>query len=426
MPLLKPSVLLITLTALLSVGCRVRCERNLDCPDDQFCNIGQGRCETECFTNLDCTNPPECHGATDVCSPKGLLCSSRGQCLRDPLDDRPQKEREQTVIAESEGWQDPPATGPVFVLSQLAIGGPNVGFDLDRSVFGGPGINNILSSLTAQSLGLEETLNRAVLGGQSVIIFEVAGLDDPYTGDDPSVTVKIYSGRDADDPPNPSNNFRPVPGRSGCCEFIIDPNSLQLERVDGVDLPQARVRVAAQIVGGALTTRQPTNFNLTLGVGSRPPYPNVQMGLVHVYAELPAALDALNQGVFGGALKANSLARLVNPFCSTSQDPTCPPTMLGMLRSATNSNPDIDLDGDGQECTITDPLTGAVGRCCDGAGPGTTCGLTVTTCAAEEIEPAIPDNPASCAQRTEFADGYSAALRFTAVRASVVGISSNQ
>lgn len=413
-----PQTMLVALglLALLGSGCQLKCERNLDCPNDQFCNFGLGRCSQECFTDLDCTDPPECHGATDVCVPKGLFCSPRGRCLKDPTDNREDKERDRVIITGSEGWDDPPGTGLIYVVRRLEIADAHEGFDLDRSRFGEGGVNNLLSALNAPSLGLNQTLNQAVLSGQSMILFEVVGLDDPYTGDDQSVTLKIYSGRDADDPPNPANNFRHVAGRPTCCEFVVDPVNYEL---DLNNQPQAKVRVAAQIQGGRLVTRQPADFNLTLGVGDRPPYPSLQMGLVHVFAELPASKQEMHSGIFGGAVKANALAQITNPFCSVAIGPICPKTLLGMIRATANSEPDIDLDGDGQECVIVDPQTGAIGQCCDGAGQGSVCLPGGTSCEGPVIAPPVADQPHTCATRPEMVDGYSLALRFEAIRATL-------
>lgn len=74
--------------------------------------------------------------------------------------------------------------------------------------------------------------------------------------------------------------------------------------------------------------------------------------------------------------------------------------------------PDIDLDQDGLECLGDREGDGAIDVCCDGiaprpCAPGPSCDLVEGT---------------TCVDSVRIADGYSTALRFSAVNAEVIGI----
>jgi hypothetical protein len=392
---------------------------NFDCGEGGYCSP-LGRCETECFSDLDCQKPPECQNNPTACRPKGLRCNGFGRCVGTFRLQRPGSVREVEIDAPPEridGWDDPPGAGTSFIVNQIAIAGENSGFDIDGQCPDGANcIDNFLYSLG--ELGNDQ-IRQGLLGGESLLLVELAGLEQPYRGDEESVTVKIYGARDADEPFYPANNFAPPPLETTCCEFRINQQSL-------AGLPQqARARAPAKIEFGDLRSLAPVPVQFTLTVGT-PPHPEVRLERVLLSGRIPASLRELSQGLLGGAIPVQTLANTENPYCKTVS-PRCPiqfseSKLVDLVSTLLGPRPDVDLDDDGLECVRDTNGDGAIDLCCDGAGPGSACNANLSACPGQEVPPVNPDRPWTCALDPRIADGYSVAIAFTGVRATIVGI----
>lgn len=415
--LLSAASVALVVLLVIAQGCETRCINNFDCGGSgAFC--AQGRCQTECFSDLDCLQPPECQGNPTACPPKGLRCNGVGRCVGKifPPTERPDGELLYGGIdGRVRGFDDTPGSGTAFIVSQIAIAGQGRGFDIDGICSETTGcIDNRLWKLG--ELGNDQ-IRQGLLGGESLLLIEVAGLAEDYLGDAASVTVKIYGGRDADDPFFPANNFKIPPGHNSCCEFKISPESL-------TDVPpQARARTAARIENGRLRSLTPVPIEFTLTVGG-PPHTEIDLERVLLSGRLPSNRTEFTEGMIGGAVTANTLARTENPYCKT-RNARCPvqfteSSLMDLVASLIGPQPDIDLDFDGLECMRDLDGDGAIDVCCDGAGQANSCGGP--TCPGAAVTAIDPNNPSSCAAHPKVADGYSIGLTFDAVDAKIVGV----
>ncbi len=309
-----------------------------------------------------------------------------------------------------EGWDDGPGTGQVFVLNQLAIADQDRGFDIDGDCNDTTGcIDNVLWRLGVLA---NDQLRQSLLGGEALLLMELAGLDAPYRGDDESLTLKMYSGVDADDPVFPANNFDVPPGQTECCEFNIVPQSLT-----GLP-PQARSRAPSRVERGRLRSLAPLPISIVSNTGT-PPLPEFRLERALVSGRLPPELDEFEEGLIGGAVPLASLAQMDNPYCKTAS-PRCPvqftdSSLLDLVSTLISPRPDVDLDFDGLECTTDTDGDGRIDRCCDGEADA--CGQC-----SHPIPALDATRPESCALDPRMADGYSIGLTFTAVQAQIVGI----
>lgn len=393
--------------ASIGPGCQGTCKDQFDCGDQQFCDVPSGRCMTECFTDQDCRSPPECLGNPTACAPRGLRCNSVGRCMGRIL--APPETGPITtpigpdIIDEIGGWDDQPGSGRAFIVDTLAIADQGRGFDVDGRCRGpGDCIDNSLWQLG--QLGNDQ-IRQGLLGGETLLLVELAGIDEPFTGNDRSITVKFYGARDADDPFFPANNFQIPAGETKCCEFKINPQSIA-----GVP-PQARARAPAQIQRGQMTSLAavPIQFTLTVGV---PPHPEIRIEKVLLSGRVPSALNRFSDGMLGGAVPVSTLAQTDNPYCKTLNR-LCPrqlpdSTLIDLVASILQPDIDLDIPLDGLE-RLDVGSNGRIQRCIDGNGlviapiPSTAPGWMCT------LNPAI-------------ADGYSVGIQFTGVAATVVGV----
>ena len=355
-------------------------------------------CET-----LVCNQACElCEAGTARCVQPSGYCDSAGAC-------RPEIDVVCLDGGMPDGWTTPPGRGRFFVINGIGIGSQEQGFDIDGRCDGNSCIDNVLWPLGELT---NDQFRQALLGGDLIVLLELAGLDEPYIGEDPSLTFKVYGGIDADDPVDPANNFKVPPGEITCCEFRLTPQSLS-----GIP-PQARTRSPSRIERGRLRTLSPVPLSITLGFGV-PPYPELRLERALVSSRVPSNLREMTQGVIGAAVAMGTLAQTENPFCRTV-GPRCP--MLGgssMLDfvSTLVGPPDVDLDGDGLECVRDLDGDGEIDLCCDGAGVQDAC--VVDACTASAVPPVDPARPWTCALRPEMADGFSIGLTFSAVAATI-------
>jgi hypothetical protein len=409
--------LLVFAIAQLISSCKQRCDGFVgECGEGSYCAMPAHRCQTDCFSDEECRSPIECRANPENCSPKGLYCAS-GQC-RGPVGERPPPEMiVETLEEPPEGWDWAVGEGATFVMNSIEVAGQGVGLDLD----GDRAVDNRLWEVAD---GVNPFLRQGLGGGAVLLLVEIAGLDKPYTGEDESVTLKIYGGIDADFPIDALDNFDLPPGREGpCCEFRVDSRWLTIENMDQV----AAVRAPARIRNHRLEA--PTNFpyysfdvQFALTVG-QPPYQFVNIAKSRMQFELDSDLETIRRGVIGGGLQASSLARIDNPFCPSS--PTlCPfdasgTSLLDLTAFLAGPSPDVDVDGDGRECTLDTTGDQVIDLCCEGSGTQT-CNRGDRTCPDAPIPPVDAD-PRSCTRSIALSDGYSIGFTFTAVQAAIVG-----
>jgi hypothetical protein len=388
-------------------GCQTRCETLDDCGGGSFCR--EGRCETECSTNEDCITPPECQGNPTNCIPKGLRCNALGQCTKGNVSRIVVVTRDGPEIEEAtdiDGWDDRPGTGRAFIISELAIADQNRGFDIDGRCRGpGECIDNALYRLG--QLGNDQ-IRQGLLGGETLLLVEFAGLDVDtkgiFRGNDRTLAVKFYGARDADDPFYPGNNFQIPAGEAKCCEFKINPQSIQ-----GVPL-QARARAPARIERWRMRSLAEVPIQFTLTVG-QPPHPEIRVERVLLSAELTSNLGVIRNGLLGGAVPVSTLAQTENPYCRTlnnlCQRSLPNSTLIDLIASILPPDIDISKPQNGLELLEVGP-TGRISRC--------------TFADGGVIPPVDATQPWTCALQPEMADGYSVGITFAGVGARVVGV----
>jgi hypothetical protein len=349
---LKIAATLATAAALALEGCRLGCLEGEDCSFEFEDDPSSAACRS-----LDCFVPPET----------------------------------------ASGWDDPPGTGLMFVVNQIAIAGQNRGFDLD----GDGTIDNSFWQLGTFS---NDQIRQALLGGENLVLIELAGLGPSSTDQPQSLTIKMYDAADADDPIFPANNFKVPPGHTNCCEFVIRATSL--DRIS---------RIPAVLIGDHVSTVEP-------GTHARPFLFDFQRP--HISFRFPASRHELAEGLLGGDLSYAFLASTPNPFCPPGVvSPRCigrhDDTMLGWVIGSAGMRADLDRDGDGLEC-LSDTSGAGDLVCCDGAG-AESCTDASGGC-RRAVEPLVAESALSCAMRREMADGISASMTFTALAASAVGV----
>ena len=385
-------------------GCQTRCLSSFECGDFAYCN--DGRCETECYVDDDCVYPPDCRDNPLACAPKGVRCNSIGRCVRGNGNSRPQGPLRSGPLVDIptviDGWDSPPGTGDPFIISQLAIADQNRGFDIDGQCRGpGDCIDNSLFQLG--QLGNDQ-IRQGLLGGETLLLIELAGIQQPFVGTDKSLTAKFYGARDADDPFFPANNFSIPAGDVKCCEFKINPQSIA-----GTP-PQARARAPSKLERGQLKSLAPVPIQFTLTVGV-PPHPEIRVEKVLISARVPSDLSELSDGLLGGAVPVNTLAQTENPYCKTlnnlCQRQLPSSTLIDLIASILQPDIDLDVPADGLERLIGGP-SGRIEECIDGRG--------------RAVPPADLTAQHTCALQPAMADGYSVGITFSGVSATVVGV----
>ncbi len=398
----------VLLAVAVGPGCQTRCFNAFDCGEGSFCL--NGRCETECFTDEDCQNPPECQANPAACVCKGLRCNPVGRCVGRCFD-RPRRRLvsgpRSELPTEIQGWDRQPGDGQAFIVDSLAIADEGRGFDVDNKCRGtGDCVDNSLWQLG--QLGNDQ-IRQGLRSGETLLLIELAGLDKGFRGNDPSLTVKFYGARDADEPFFPANNFEIPRGSNKCCEFKVNPQS-----APGIP-PQARARAPSKIERGQLKSLAPVPIQFTLTVGV-PPHPEIRIERVLMSARLAADLSTLSDGLIGGAVPINTLAQTDNPYCKTLNS-LCPmalpeSTLIDLIASILQPDTDLDVPADGLEVLRGGP-NGRIAECFDGCPGG---------CEGTRV-PGLPNSAAyTCALQPAMADGYSVGLTFNAVAATIVGV----
>lgn len=316
----------------------------------------------------------DCHPLDDSCVRAGW-CSAEGACVSSPA-----SACESPALPA--GWDAPPGAGSAFVLSSLAI--------------------DVESGSAFEIVGrlLNDHLRQSLLGGESLLGLEVAGLEPEGAARQDSITVKAYRLRDADDPFFPANNFKVPVGHDRCCEFLIQSVSLA-----GA---QAAARVGGAVQWQRVFTHRSLELLLQRPFDDEAPFhlPMSSVVLHGLAFDLTPDRSTIERGFATGAVPVRATNAALPP-CSSffectglSEDPIWVEWLLVVGGVAI----DVDLDQDGLErVEIGD---GRVSACYEGDG---------TRIAAPD-----PADPRSCLDRLD--DGFSIDLRFEGVRATLVGL----
>lgn len=388
------SVALASATATLllssSTGCQTACDSNLDCGlEGAYCEAGV--CKSDCTVDSECPSIT-CEDGVPGCVASYGRCSDFGRCesASSILPGR----RGPTLPDVIAGKDAPPGSGATFVVDTLVIADEAQGFDLDGA---GSRVDNALAPLGRLA---NTQIQQGVTGGDSLLVIELAGLEPSFRGNAGAFATKFYMARDADS--TSGNNFAPASvSDPRCCEFDLRTASL-------TDTPRrAKSWVPTRVQGGKLITLTPASLTFTLTIG-RPPHPDLLLRRAHISAQVPADLSGLDSGLLGGAALAHSLAAIPNPYCQTLSE-LCPrrlpnSSLLDLVSGFFQPDIDLDVPKDGLDRLIAGP-TGVIDECTGGDGLA--------------IMPTRPGD--SCTTNPELGDGYSVALRFTAVPARIRG-----
>jgi hypothetical protein len=263
-----------------------------------------------------------------------------------------------------------PNLAPAFFVSSLAFLPAGQGFDLDGN---GTQDNQIGQVGQLANSGLAQSIK----AGTSIMLLVMAGLQGPPLVEGDMPQQSLFVGLDADSPPDPTNNANN--GRFNVSTEQFDVNCNPTTEFD------------TTVVHSGVIDSTATKTDLIVGtIGT--------LKFVGTKEELmPQGTDLTTwQGQIGGIELACSLS--ITPFPGPN-----PASLLDVLVNS-GVQPDMDRDGDGVEQIVGDGTT--IMQCIDGDG-------TV-----------IPGRNCPCDPR--IADGYSGALQFTLVPATIVGIATSQ
>ena len=324
---------------------------------------------------------------------------------------------ETPVVTWTDGMSAPLGSGLSFVFDEVRIAERGEGFDLDDHCRApGECVDNGLYFLGR--LGNDQ-IRQSLLGGETLLIAEITGLDVPIDQDDDELTISLYSAEDADSPFFPANNFQIPPGETECCEFLASPSSLDAEE-------RPYIRIPARLVRGRLSSRTPISTALALSIGDRDPavdglVPLERLSLTARLSSVPAtrrgsktSILVLEDVLMGVAIPSVGLAMVDNPYCKTLNQ-LCPrqladSTLLDLIINYWQ--PDVDLDSEpGLEQLDL--------------GPGARLERCLNEASLEVPSPSEGD-PTRCIFAAEMGDGYSIAFSGHAVEAAVLGVESGK
>lgn len=306
------------------------------------------------------------------------------------------------------GWDSPFGEGRVFVLDEISFLESSLGFDLDGACRApGACVDNLLGAWTPE---WNDAAARALAGGEATVLIELVGLTELDAASD-AISVRVYHGRDADQPPRPANDFQTPPGETTCCEFEVDASAVAGE------FQQPRARSPARLDGSRVQSLVPFPVDLPVALwGAQPnhgPFPIIRVERARLSLELEPDGGAITSGVLGGGIVMAELGRIVPPECAPD-GATCPASsgadgsLLDRVVAVAQPDLDLDIPPDGLERLELGP-DGRVLRCFDGDG--------------SEVFPITPGaSPWLCAEHPKMADGFSIALRFRGVPAAIRGV----
>lgn len=331
------------------------------------CTAAIAGCSPVCATDADCG---------------GALVCSDTRCI--PKVDRPHLDR-------TDGWDAPPGEGQGYILTSVQIAPAELGFDLDGRCENDFCIDNLLDVFGPQ-------VNDGIAGGLAANLgrtaVEIAGIDEPFFGDDARVTLKTYEAMEESDPP-------------ACCRFSVSRRSV------AGDPFRARWRAPARYAGG--TARHAGIGLLAIALPLRRGTALFELHRPAFEVTSPTELAPRISILLGGAIRARDLATVPNPFCTGAVNGFCrasESTMLDFLVDR-GRQPDIDLDEDGLEGFEVD-ARGRLSACYDGCSADCPSALPVA--------PLDGTSPPTCAARDQIADGYSVTFVLVGAPATLVGV----
>lgn len=266
----------------------------------------------------------------------------------------------------------PIPAGESYFMASLEFAPEADGFDLDNDGV----VDNSLGRMPVSVLAsMNDGIATEIETGE-IMLAHVLDWSPP-TATDPAVELWLFTGRDADDPPDPSNNA------SGGAEFYAKPTQFDVNC-----LPETRTS-SGNVIDSVLRGRADDWLFPLASVGA--------VNLATPRLELTFASDFAS---FSGRLGA------VVPLCSLSAVPLLGQDSGTMLDAMVNgpsirgdATIDVDRDGDGLEVVEGDGV--GILRCIDGDG-------TII-------------NGSDCPCDPRIVDGYSMALKFTGVSAKILG-----
>jgi hypothetical protein len=312
-----------------------------------------------------------------------LLAMQLGVVACEPAATPPEEEAP-TVPTQSDGYDAPIGSGPVFLADQFQLSQPGSGLDIN----GDGETDGIINEAWLPAIPIINQRFQASINSSRILIaMELTGLEQPYAGDDSSVTFKLYNCEDEDQ--DPSNNYCRDPG----CARVL-PKDHYIE--DG----QSRYRAQpAPIVAERYAGYIDEKFGIAME-GEE----DLEVSGLHVEMTVPADLWELRDGVVCGVSSAADLHRVTLPLCEY-QPGFC--ELSGVPDDLTiaeylvllHADPDIDMDADGIERFVLDEGARVAG-CYDGDG-------------AEIVGP-------DCLEDPRMADGYSICFDMHGIPATLV------
>lgn len=255
--------------------------------------------------------------------------------------------------------------GQTYTLSSVAFEPAGMGFDID----GDGVIDNAFASIGPVA---NQVVADNIQGGSSRYLFDVEGWDAP-PADDAAAKMIAFAGFDADQPPDPSNDF------SGSAHYNVP-----LRDFDVTCQPLNTSHDGA--IAGRVLQIHSDRWNLFVAnVGD--------LEFVDITLRFSISSDLMTaDGQMGAVMTSCAMTRAYLPQIGSG-------TMLTLMLS-NGHQPDIDVDHDGKE-TI-DISNGQVVACHDGDGT-------------------LIEGPL-CACDPRIADGYSLAVSAHGVSCRVVGV----
>jgi hypothetical protein len=294
----------------------------------------------------------------------GLLCACAAEEPQDPRD-------EPAVVPappDAGAPEEPvcqPEFGRAYIIDVLEFLPPGEGLDLN-----GDGTPDNALGLFADALN--DGTAESIAAGHFNVLFDLTGWNGTAT--DPDVLVTIYGGTDADSPKDPTND------RMGNGRFMVDTKQFDLSCQTDARFERTTLEDGRLMAETSLWEWRWEDWG-TIGIADF----HVEFGFSDDFSHFT--------GQAGGVHTLCGLSNLYFPGRNVG-------LLLDFIANAVGMQPDIDRDGDGLEQVFGDGST--IARCTDGDG-------TV-------IE------GSDCACDPRIADGFSMALRGSAITAHIVGV----
>jgi cysteine-rich repeat protein len=423
-------------------GCSAACRRGLECGDgvvsaelgevcDDGAHAGGDGCASTCRSREACGDGIRDVWTGEVCDDgnedplDGCDCTTRAGCGDGVLDpaagevcDDGNRDRWDPEVMERDEVCDTdclPVIG--LALESLLVAEPGVGCD-----WSGDGIveNRLSTAMGAIRPPFNSIVRSRLTSGTGAMLLQITHLEDPTGSDDPEARLVWLVGID------PSMTTDDDFGGYGTFELLPD----------GYETVGGRVRPARSLgisIAGHVITGVEEDFVLRMplgGIAARPI--DIPLRRASVTGRIDPAgggIHALRDGVLCGVVSLPGFDTVPHPLlpeidvpgvgpvagygegCDGTErqisfaDVTAGGTMAVGIRSRP-TQPDVDLDGDGLEQVVVDDEGGrechpVIVACIDGDGA--------------RIE------GSECVRDPRIADGWSAAMSFSAPRARIVG-----